>query len=216
MTTVASRIIVITILIGVLLAGCGAGTNNPAPAVRPYSAAAAKAPSAEPTVRPANGVPLLGDLDEDGSAGVGDAIKILRIVVNLDDDTPVADANQNCSTDVGDAIKILRLVVGLDTDWPLTWQKTWVTGDVKEYIDEENTPPLEGVEVTVGGQSDTSDSNGEFEIHCVPLGDQALAVIKTGYVPAGSLPTTVSVQAPSTELSTIYMIDEGSVPPPGP
>ncbi len=61
---------------------------------------------------------FLGDLDSDGLASVGDAIKILRIVVSLDDDDPCADANQNGSTDVGDAIMVLRCVVGLDT-WPI-------------------------------------------------------------------------------------------------
>jgi DNA-binding beta-propeller fold protein YncE len=61
---------------------------------------------------------LLGDLDGDGAASVGDAIRVLRIVVGLDPDDECADANENGSTDVGDAIKVLRCVVGLD-DWPI-------------------------------------------------------------------------------------------------
>jgi len=215
MTTTGVKSVILIIAVGMLIGGCG-GSNAPTAALEPHATNMVKPAATQATVIPANAIPLLGDLDENGSAGVGDAIKILRIVVSLDDDTPVADANQNCSTDVGDAIKILRLVVGLDTDWPLTWQKTWVSGDVKEYIDEENTPPLEGVEVTVGGRSDTTDSSGEFEIHCVPLGDQALAVTNTGYDLAGTVPASVNVQPVITELSTIYMIDSGSVPPPGP
>ena len=51
-------------------------------------------------------------------ATVGDAIRILRIVVGLDPDDECADANENGSTDVGDAIKVLRCVVGLDA-WPI-------------------------------------------------------------------------------------------------
>ena len=65
-----------------------------------------------------NRAALLGDLDGDGNPTVGDAIKILRIVVGLDPDDPCADANQNGGTDVGDAIKVLRCVVGLDA-WPI-------------------------------------------------------------------------------------------------
>jgi len=213
MTTTGVKSVILIIAVGILIGGCG-GSNAPTAALQPHTTNTVEPAATQSTIVIATS--LLGDLDEDHSPGVGDAIKILRIVVTLDEDTPVADANQNCSTDVGDAIKILRIVVGLDTDWPLTWQKTWVSGDVKEYIDEENTPPLEGVEVTVGGQRDTTDSSGEFEIHCVPLGDQALAVTKTGYDLAGTLPASVNVQPVITELSTIYMIDEGSVPPPNP
>ncbi len=61
---------------------------------------------------------LLGDMDGDGAPGVSDAIAILRIVVGIDPDSPVADANRNGGTDVGDAILVLRCVVGLD-EWPL-------------------------------------------------------------------------------------------------
>ncbi len=213
MTTTGVKSVILIIAVGILIGGCG-GSNAPTAALQPHATNTVKPAATQPTYVIAT--PLLGDLDEDHSPGVGDAIKILRIVVGLDDDTPVADANQNCSTDVGDAIKLLRIVVGLDTDWPLTWQKTWVSGDVKEYIDEGNTPPLEGVEVTVGGQSDTSDSSGEFEIHCVPLGNQTIAVSKTGYDLAGTLPASVNVRPVITGISTIYMIASGSTPPPAP
>ena len=61
---------------------------------------------------------LIGDMDNDGEPTVGDAIRILRVVVGLDPDDNRADANCNGSSDVGDAIKVLRCVVGLD-DWPI-------------------------------------------------------------------------------------------------
>ncbi len=202
------------VVIGILLAGCGGGSSGPPAAVRPLAVQAVAAVQ-QATITPANTVPLLGDLDGDERCGVGDAIKILRIVVGLDDDTPVADANQNCSTDVGDAIKLLRYVVGLE-EWPFEWQKTWVSGEVKEYIDEQTTPALEGVQVTIGGRSGNTDSNGQFTIKCVPVGDQTIAVSKSGYVTVDSLPATVSVQPATTELSTIYMIGPGSMPPPPP
>ena len=76
------------------------------------------------------GFPLLGDLDGDRQATVGDAIGILRIVVGLADDSPLADANQNGTTEVGDAIKILRIVVGLDP-WPI------IVGSSHAHTDEE-------------------------------------------------------------------------------
>ena len=196
-------------IVWLLLAGCGGSAHNQRAAVRPSSA------PQQPDTQ-ANGLPLLGDLDADGSAGVGDAIKILRIVVGLDADSPAADANQNGSTDVGDAIKLLRLVVGLETGWPLTWQRAWVTGVVKEFIDPQTTPPLEGVKVNAGSQSDTTDSSGEFVVKGVLLGDQAIAVAKADYEPAGALPASVLVEAPSTILGTVYMIPSGNLPPPGP
>ena len=83
----------------VIMVGCGSG---PCPVVG--------------TAQVASG--LLGDMDGDGNATVGDAIRILRIVVGLDPDDECADANENGSTDVGDAIKVLRCVVGLDA-WPI-------------------------------------------------------------------------------------------------
>ena len=96
-----------------LAAGCGGGSSGPRPqgiqSVRPAASSA--------VVAPAQGQ-YLGDMDGDGQPSVGDAIKILRIVVGLDDDDPCADANENGGTDVGDAIKVLRCVVGLD-QWPI-------------------------------------------------------------------------------------------------
>jgi glutaminyl-peptide cyclotransferase len=81
-----------------LVAGCGQGTE-------PHLVAQAQAQ-------------LLGDMDADGEPSVGDAIRILRIVVGLDPADDRADANSNGATDSGDAVKLLRCVVGLD-EWPI-------------------------------------------------------------------------------------------------
>ena len=106
--------IVVLVTAVALVVGCGGGSSGPSTpqAVRPVQPAASSG-----AVVPAQGR-LLGDLDNDGNPTVGDAIKILRIVVALDPDDPCADANQNGSADVGDAIKVLRCVVSLDT-WPI-------------------------------------------------------------------------------------------------
>jgi len=75
------------------------------------------------TVRPRGTSTLIGDLMGTGSAEVGSAIKILRVVVKLDSAPPAADlwqwdCNKSGDIDVGDAIKILRCVVQLDP-WPI-------------------------------------------------------------------------------------------------
>ncbi len=108
-------ITVITILLLVLLVGCGGG-SGPAPSL--YAPASPVTTSSDPFVHLTQNGRYLGDMDNDSHPSVGDAIKILRIVVGLDDDDPCADANENGGTDVGDAIKVLRCVVGLDT-WPI-------------------------------------------------------------------------------------------------
>ena len=106
----------LTLPLGIILAlallGCSGSDESKGKAQTPTS-----------SVEPAQAVSsaqsrLLGDLDGDGEASVGDAIKILRIVVGLDPEDECADANENGNTDVGDAIKVLRCVVGLD-DWPI-------------------------------------------------------------------------------------------------
>ena len=104
--------LLLTVFLIASLLGCsGSGGSKAGPRT-----ASSSAPSAQ-AVSPAQ-TQFLGDMDDDGEASVGDAIKILRIVVGLDPDDDCADANQNGSTDVGDAIKVLRCVVGLD-DWPI-------------------------------------------------------------------------------------------------
>ncbi len=213
MTTTGVKSVILIIAVGILIGGCG-GSNAPTAALQPHSTNTVEPAATQPTIVIATS--LLGDLDEDGNPGVGDAIKILRIVVALDTDVPQADANQNGSTDVGDAIKLLRLVVGLDTDWPLTWTIAWVDGIVREFVDDQTTPPLEGVQVTVGGRSDITDSTGDFRITGVPLGNQSISVTKSGYEVGGSLPATVSVQPPTTDLAPVYMIASGGTPPPAP
>ena len=94
--------------------GCGGGSSR-APAPQAIAPVQRVVPS--DVVYPADAY-FLGDLDDDGLASVGDAIKILRIVVSLDPPNDRADANQGGTTDVGDAIQVLRCVVQLDT-WPI-------------------------------------------------------------------------------------------------
>ena len=102
--------VLIIVLVG-LLGGCG-GTERNVPSTHPATA------SSGPLSHLTQNGSYLGDMDGDGHPSVGDAIKILRIVVSLDPDHPCADANQSGSTDVGDAIMVLRCVVGLAT-WPI-------------------------------------------------------------------------------------------------
>ncbi len=106
----------LTLLLGILLAGTLLGCSGSGGSKATPQAVSSAANSAQ-AVSPSQGG-LLGDLDGDGVPTVGDAIRILRIVVGLDADDERADANRNGSTDVGDAIMVLRCVVGLD-DWPL-------------------------------------------------------------------------------------------------
>ena len=218
------------ILVVILVAGCGGsgsggdgvggngvGANNVGDnnvtAVAPADVSSkAHVASAALSVITSEAGPLLGDMDGDGEPSVGDAIKILRIVVGLDGESPYADANQNGATDVGDAIMVLRCVVGLD-DWPIPSEGARVTGTVRNLLDD---APLAGAVVTIGGISSTTDSNGQFSISGVPTGEQPLSVTKSGYTAYGSLPETVAVSAPATSLGTIYMLPSGSVPPPPP
>ena len=124
-------IAVLTILlVGIAgwLGGCGGGGHQP------RTMSTVPNTSLHPAeISTANGGCLLGDLDGDGNPTVGDAIKILRIVVGLDDAAPCADANENGSTDVGDAIKVLRCVVGLE-DWPIGGDP-WVGGTTVYVVD---------------------------------------------------------------------------------
>ena len=85
-------------------------------------------------------------MDTDLQASVGDAIKILRIVVALDTtDRAIADANRSGATDVGDAIKVLRCVVRLD-DWPIGHYGGGGSMDVNDGIaaDKPTSPASEG------------------------------------------------------------------------
>lgn len=104
--------IVTLVAMMIAVAGCGGGEQDKAESTRVN----ANLQSARVAI-PANGG-CLGDMDGDGEPSVGDAIGILRIVVGLDVDKPVADVNRNGAADVGDAILVLRCVVGLDS-WPI-------------------------------------------------------------------------------------------------
>jgi hypothetical protein len=56
-------------------------------------------------------------MDGDGRPSVDDAIRIMRMIVGLDQRYIYADANNDGVIDVRDAIKVLRAVVGLEP-WP--------------------------------------------------------------------------------------------------
>ncbi len=111
----------------------------------------------------------------------------------------------------------LALIVGCGggggvTDGPSPSTAT-VQGQVRDASDDQ---PLEGVTVTVGGKSDNTKEQGQFSISQVPTSCHPLSVSKPGYETAGSLPSTVCVEAPTTVLDPIYMIDSGYIAPPGP
>ena len=113
---------------------------------------------ASPTVTQPTQVQLLGDLDKDGNATVGDAIKVLRIVVGLDADESCTDANQNGGTDVGDAIRVVRCVVDLD-DWP-----TGVcsgTGKVAFYSDRDGNAEIYVMNTDGSGQTNLTNNPGD-------------------------------------------------------
>ena len=110
------HVLLISVVVAVVVLIGGCGSHSPAPSRHLASSVAG---SSSAMVRPAQEPgELWGDMDTDLQASVGDAIKILRIVVALDTNRVIADANRSGSTDVGDAIKVLRCVVGLD-DWPI-------------------------------------------------------------------------------------------------
>ena len=110
--------VAIALVAVVVMAGCSGGTNGHVAATLELPAETrVVSASAAGSVSPAADV-LVGDMDGDGDPSVGDAIKVLRVVVGLDPDDARADANKNGGADVGDAIKVLRCVVGLD-GWPI-------------------------------------------------------------------------------------------------
>lgn len=109
-------ILIAALLLGVLIfEGCGGGDSS---VTEPQMVAPAPRAGAIRVLPAQEQGDLWGDMDRNGQSSVGDAIKILRIVVGLDSENPLADANNNGGADVGDAIKVLRCVVGLD-DWPI-------------------------------------------------------------------------------------------------
>ncbi len=89
------------------IVGCGGEGNS----------SLARSASAEDAVSVSQ-AGLRGDLNGSGTPDVADAIGILRIVVGLDANNPLADCDGNGTVGVADAIMLLRCVVGLD-DWPI-------------------------------------------------------------------------------------------------
>ncbi len=189
------------------LFGCGGEVTNEAVGVGPVSAVA--------VLGPAQTEQLLGDMDDDGAPSVADAIAILRIVVGLDPDSPRADADQDGVAGVADAVKMLRLVVGLDTNWPLAWQLAWVSGSVEDRF---TGAGVGGVSVGVGDKVSVSDSDGDFCVKAVEIGDRSLSIDLegTGAAPVAPLPATVVVVPPETLLGAIHIADENRLPPDGP
>lgn len=105
---------VLLLTVGGVVGGCSSTPREPRSQVR----AAAVAEPRTVTVMPVQAV-FLGDMDGNGLPGVNDAIAILRIVVGLAPDNPIADVNRNGVVDIGDAILVLRCVVGFDDcAWP--------------------------------------------------------------------------------------------------
>lgn len=126
---IVSVVTAIVVVIG-LVAGCGSGDHPTTPAVqqaRPQSVSGLPATDGpeldSDAVRPKSSS-YLGDIDGDGDPTPGDAIKILRFVVGLDQPTSterwLADVDGSRDVDVGDAIMVLRAAVGLE-QWPLPW-----------------------------------------------------------------------------------------------
>ena len=57
--------------------------------------------------------PLRGDANGDGVVNMGDAVKVMRIILGLDPVTPGADANGDGLVNMGDVTKIQRIILGL-------------------------------------------------------------------------------------------------------
>ncbi len=136
-------ILIAPMLLGLLIiAGCG---GDGGPATLSQVAPSAGRPGSL-TMYPAQEQgELLGDLDEDLLASVGDAIKILLIVVHVDPPNALADANENGTTDVGDAIKVLRCVVKLD-EWPIGHYGGGGSADISDGLNapQATSPASEG------------------------------------------------------------------------
>ena len=108
-----------TVLIPLLLVGCGSDTADDARSISPFNVETTQCQ-------------LLGDMDGDANPSVSDAIAILRIVVGLAQADPLADCDQSGTTLVNDAIMVLRCVVGL-ADWPIG-QINCAVGTIEGYV----------------------------------------------------------------------------------
>ena len=164
-------LIIATVAVVALAAGCGGRSSGPRPqgiqSVRPAASSA--------VVAPAQGQ-YLGDMDDDGQPSVGDAIKILRIVVGLDDDVLCADANQNGNTDVGDAIKVLRCVVGLDT-WPIGGEVMPLDVTILSALIQD---PVDGASVDIDGTVFVTGADGKL-VGDSTAGTHYLTISGAGY-----------------------------------
>lgn len=94
-----------------LICGCHSDGSNFSPTATAVMSSAGPMPAQA-------GEEYRGDLDGSLTAGVNDAIAILRIVVGQDAGHRLADCDGDLATAVNDAIMVLRCVVGLDP-WPI-------------------------------------------------------------------------------------------------
>lgn len=174
------------------LVGCGGGGEQAGSVSGPAGSVAVSDTVQPGGVAPANGQ-LLGDMDGDGEPGVGDAIRILRIVVGLDDDVAHADCNQNGGTDVGDAIRLLRCVVGVDT-WPIGGQPSmvgaWRLTGMKE--DGVSVYPAPGGQLTV-------QASGAYTSSIQWSDGSAIVQVGTGAVSDSTLSATVEKTWPTDD-----------------
>ena len=192
-----------------LVAGCGgAGSSRPSP---PQAIQPARQPPLSVRARPAQ-VQYLGDLDGDGRPTVGDAIKILRIVVGLDPYKPHADANQNGGTDVGDAIKVLRCVVGLD-EWPIAVEACSISGKVKTW-DTHAGLWAATIFAEETAQRVRTDTDGNYTISELAIGTYHLVASKKGYEKFGIDTQTVSLTETNRNATGIHFAMAQLPPPP--
>jgi hypothetical protein len=113
-------LIVCSLACTLVVCGCGGGSDGGGAVA--VSTGSGGNDAGDSGVSSAQVCERLGDMDGDGEPTVGDAIRILRIVVGFDVDDVCADANQNGSADVGDAIMVLRCIVGL-SPWPISGER---------------------------------------------------------------------------------------------
>ncbi len=99
--------LIVVLLLAIGLSGCHSGAERDVVPTAIAPAAAVVSQSG-----------LLGDLNGSETPDVADAIGILRIVVGLDADNPLADCDGDGTVGVADAIMLLRCVVGLG-EWPI-------------------------------------------------------------------------------------------------
>ncbi|MFC1729550.1 SUMF1/EgtB/PvdO family nonheme iron enzyme [candidate division KSB1 bacterium] len=91
-----------------------------------------------------------------------------------------------------------------------------ITGTVKGYVYETGTTtPISGVEVSIGSTSDTTSSNGYYELTSIPVSSQTLAASAFSY---GNYSQTITVQEGlneyNIELAALFqpIIDMVSIP----